>query len=1202
MAQRCKEPVDGTTATTHVAYFMSDSAFIFPITPSSVMSEVAHEWSMNGRKNAFGQPTMVRQMQSEAGSAGALHGALSEGALATTFTSSQGLLLMIPNMYKIAGELLPCVMHIAARTVATEALSIFGDHTDVYAVRSTGFAFLCSATVQECIHMSAAAHAATLSSEVPFAHFFDGFRTSHEIQKIDFPSDADLLACMNFDDVRRFRGRSLCCERPLLRGTAQNPDVFMQASESNLATLARVPAAIDEALARVNKVFGTNYRTYEYYGHPEATDVIVAMGSGTEVAISTANFLNSRDANSRVGVVRVRLFRPFVSAAFVAALPKTVKRICVLDRGRDGQAAADPLHQDVLSALGLAAPGRVQVCVGGVYGLSSKDFNPDHVIAVYRNLASASPKNRFSVGIVDDVTHNSLDMGEHVDALPQGTKQCLLWGIGGDGTIGANKTAIKLIADHTELHAQGYFAYDANKAGGLTVSHLRFGPTRFEAPYLVNDSNYVACHNFSYVHRFNLLSSLRTGGTFVLNCPCRTVEELDTALPVRLRREIARRQAKFYVIDATKIAKDNGMGPFINMVLQAVFFYLSHVLDVNEAVALLKKSIQKMYARKGEEVVRKNVASVDASLDPKALLHIEYPADRWLALADEHVPRMGLLTVPERLQKFNAELYEPTLAYDGESIPVSRFPRGGETPTGTTQLGKRGIAESVPHWNHEKCVQCNQCSFVCPHAVIRSYQISEEEMKNAPAGFDTLKSRKPGYRFRINVSALDCTGCSVCVEQCPVKCLEMKPLESEFEMQKDAIRFVREMVAPKPELGDRKTPVGIASHTPLFEFPGACAGCGETPLVRLVTQMFGERMVIAAATGCNSIWGASFPNVPYTTNARGEGPAWHNSLFEDAAELGYGITCAYRQRRERLIGIVRSVVDDAGSVQGLSAELKALLVEWLAHVRDFEKTRELRDRMNPLIDAIPANADCRVLELREKHNRELIARTSFWILGGDGWAYDIGFGGLDHVIANNEDVNILVLDTEVYSNTGGQRSKSTPLGARAKYAVLGKDTGKKDLGRIAMTYETAYVASIAQGANQQQCMDALREAEAYQGPSIVIAYTPCMEHQMVRGMKESQKNQKLAVETGYWLLYRFNPDLIHEGKNPFTLDSKPPSKPPKEFLDTQGRFITLQREHPEQAHLLHEALTRSLATRFVRYQRLVQLYEPAAPAAAPATH
>eukprot|EP00727_Mastigamoeba_balamuthi_P008430 m51a1_g4209 putative pyruvate-flavodoxin oxidoreductase (1185) ;mRNA; r:54559-58934 len=1089
-AKRKQEPVDGAGATAHVAYFLSDNAFIFPITPSSPMSEQAHAWSASGRLNVFGQPMLVVQMQSEAGAAGALHGAISLGAFATT--------------YKIAGELFPCVMHVAARTIATEALSIFGDHSDVYATRSTGWSFLCSATVQECIHMAAAAHWATLKSSVPFVHFMDGFRTSHEIQKIDFPSDDDLRAFVDWELVKEHRARGLCPERPVQRGTAQNPDVFFQASEANSPYFAHVPRVVEEALAKVREVFGVSYSLFEYHGHAAAEDVFVCMGSGAEVVRAAVDHLNER-RGARVGLV---------------------KAVC------------DPLHADVCAALSGRAGLRI---VGGRYGLSSKDFSPDMVLAAFKNLVSESPRNHFTVGIVDDVSMTSLEVAEHIDTLPAGTRQCMLWGIGGDGTVGANKAAIKLIADNTALHAQGYFAYDANKAGGLTVSHLRFGPNRFEAPYLLNESDYVACHHPSYINRFDLLGTLRSGGTFVLNCPWKTIKELEDNLPKQLLRDIATKRAEFYVIDASRIAEEAGIGRYINMVLQAVFFFLSRVLDVGQALQLLKDSIKKMYLHKGPKVIEQNVSAVDKSLASEALLKVTYDASAWESLPSEETVKETKL-VPERLEAFNRDVFEPVARFEGDKIPVSKMPRGGEVPTGTSQLSKRGIAEKIPHWHAEKCIQCNQCSFVCPHAVIRSYQISEPELATAPRGFESLKSRKPGFHFRINVSALDCTGCAVCAEQCPTKCLEMVPLAPEYSRTREAIGYVAG-VRPKPELGDRNTVLGIGSRQPLFEFPGACGGCGETPLVRLASQLFGERMVIAAATGCGTIWGGSFPLTPYTCNERGEGPAWHNSLFEDAAELGYGMACAYRQRRELYIARVRAAV--GARPAGMTEELRAALGEWLECCMSYDRSREMRDRLRPLLDAVPADADAAVLALREPHNAELLARTSFWIIGGDGWAYDIGYGGIDHVLASREDINILVMDTEVYSNTGGQRSKSTPMGAQAKFAVSGKDTHKKDLGRMAMAYETAYVASIAQGADMQQCINALKEAEAYDGPAIVVGYTPCTEHHLVRGMRDCMAVQKLAVQTGYWLLYRFNPSLVPQASpHPPSAPAPPPSRLP----------------------------------------------------------
>lgn len=1041
--------------------------------------------------------------------------------------------------------------------------------------------------------MAAASHVATVKSSVPFCHFFDGFRTSHEIQAIKFPTDDELRSLMDFEAIAKYRVRGLNPEHPVQRGSAQNPDVFFQASEANSIFYSKVPAIVEQIFVSVNKTFGTNYKLFEYIGHPQAENVIVVMGSAKEVVKSTVEYLNKK--GEKVGMINIRLYRPFSVSHFLAAIPKTAKRICVLDRGKDPLSVDDPLHADIASAL--LEPGstfRPEVLIGGRYGLSSKDFNPDMVLAVYKNLISKSPKNHFTVGINDDVMHTSLDVTEHINTLPEGTRQCLLWGIGGDGTIGANKTAIKLIADHTELHSQGYFSYDAFKSGGLTLSHLRFGPTVFEAPYLVSaHADYVACHNQTYVNRFpNLVSALKQEGTFVLNCPWTTLEELNNNLPAKLRKSIAEKKAAFYVIDASKIARDCSIGPYINMVLQAVFFYLSNVLPVKEALELLKGSIKKMYSKKGDAIVQQNIAAVDKSLDPAALIKVAYDEKAWLALKEEPLVNKGVLTVPQDIKDFDEDIFKPVAANLGDDIPVSKMPIGGELPTGTSQLSKRGIAESIPHWHEDSCIQCNFCSFVCPHAVIRAYQLNEEEMKNAPENFTTIKSRKSGYDFRINVSALDCTGCAVCAETCPKKCLEMVPLEPEYEKTKEAIKFLREEVKQKPELGDKKTVGGMAANQPLLEFPGSCAGCGETPLVRLLTQMFGDRMVIAAATGCNSIWGGSFPLVPYSKSSlTGRGPAWHNSLFEDGAELGYGMISGYRARRTLLITRVQEAI--AASPKGMTEDLKALLTEWHSICMDFEKSRTLADKLVPVLKALPADVDEKLKEIAKPYNLELYARTSFWIIGGDGWAYDIDYGGLDHVIANQEDINILVLDTEVYSNTGGQRSKATPLAAQAKFAVDGKETAKKDLGRMAMSYETAYVASIAQGADMQQCINALREAENFNGPSLVIAYTPCTEHHLIKGMKECMKVQKLAVETGYWVLYRFNPDLLIDGKNPFLLDSKAPAKDPKEFLSTQGRFVQLERENPEHAKALQVGLAKFLTTRYTRYSRMGNLYAPA---------
>jgi len=1192
------DAVDGCVATVNAAYYLSDATFLFPITPSSPMGEEASIAADQKRLNMFDQPLMVRQMQSEGGAAGALHGACTEGALATTFTSSQGLLLMLPNMYKIAGELLPCVIHIAARTIATHALSIFGDHSDVYATRGCGFAFLCSSSVQESAHMAIAAHVATVKASIPFAHFFDGFRTTHEIQKIKMPTPDQMKQCVDMEAINRFRNRALNPESPVLRGSAQNPDIYFQAAEASNKYFWAVPTVLEEVFAKIQSVFGVSYKLFEYFGAPDAENVIICMGSGSEVCKSTIEYLMAQ--GKKVGLLKVRLYRPFSIKHFVAELPKTVKKIAVLDRGKDPMGQGEPLYMDVCAALQEARIEGVTV-VGGRYGLSSKDFNPDMCLAVYKNLVNPTPKNHFTVGIIDDVTNTSLVVDEHIDTIPAGTRQCLLWGIGGDGTVGANKNAIKLIANNTEMHAQGYFAYDANKAGGLTVSHLRFGSTIFEAPYLITDSDYIACHKTNYISRFNLLRTLKPGGTFVLNCPWRTVEDMDKFIPARLRKSIAMKKAKFYVIDATKIAKEAQMGPFVNNVLQAVFFFLSGVLEVSIAINLLKTSIKKMYKRKGPEVIQKNINAVDMSLDPAALVSVQYPPS-WAELTEEITKPVGMLPPTDpKLSKFYEEVMAPIGRFEGEDIPVSKILPGGELPTATSQFVKRGIAANVPHWNLDKCVQCNRCSFVCPHAVIRSYYLDDEEMKAAPPTLKTKKANKPGFQFRINVSALDCTGCALCAETCPVKCLEMTPLEVEFPQNQDNIAFLHDNFKQKPQVGDKKTVLGMGMQQPLLEFPGSCAGCGETPYIRLITQMFGERMCIAAATGCNTIWGGSFPLVPYTTNGLGEGPAWANSLFEDGAEFGYGIASGYRQRRQRFINLVRSIVEDKGVVTGVTDQIRQMFSDWLQICMDFEKSRAMRDKLRPILAALTASTaalDPRLREVLLPANMKMWARTSFWIFGGDGFAYDIGYGGLDHVIANNEDINIFIMDTEVYSNTGGQRSKATQIGAQAKFAMGGKDTPKKDLGLMAMSYQSVYVASVAMGADNQQTINALREAEAYPGPSIVIAYCPCTEHNIISGMKECMKVQKLAVDTGYWINYRFNPLLMEENKNPFSLDTPEPKRDPKEYMSTQGRFVALERENPDVAKVLQGILIENLKKRYQHYKRLTKLYEPEAPAAA----
>lgn len=1202
-------PIDGCTAAATIAYAMSEAAYIFPITPSSPMAELVSSYESKGRKNIFGERVLVRQMQSEAGAAGALHGAATVGTLATTFTSSQGLLLMIPTLYKLSGELLPCVLHIGARTVATSALSIFGDHSDIYAIRGCGCALLCSASVKEAVHMAIAAHAAAVTASMPFCHFMDGFRTTHELQTVPaLPSTDELRACIDEQALAAFRARALNPSHPIQRGTAQNPDVYFQAVEANNPHYGEsIVARCEEAFERIAAVFGAHYAAFEYYGDPQATDVLVLMGSATEVAIAVA-------AGRRgVGVVRVRLYRPFSAARFVRALPRTARRLCVLDRGKDPQAVGEPLFQDVCAALRAQGPEcTLERVIGGRYGLSSKDFTPGMCAAVLRNLASDTPKTGFTVGIEDDVTHTSLDYCEDDvdDPLPCGVKQCLVWGLGGDGTVGANKTGIKLIVEAARggLYGQGYFAYDANKSGGLTVSHLRFGPQPFEAPYSVLGCDYLACHHASYVRRFpGLLGPLRRGGTFVLNCPWKKLADLEAEIPRSLRREVAVRRARFFVIDATEIAREAGLGPYVNMVLQTVFFALSRVVEPAErAVELLKDSVARMYGGKGPDVVARNIRAIDLAKDPQRLVEVAYPAEAWAndaTTSDSEEKDRNAVSFPEDLAAFKRDVFDPLNRWEGNAVPVSKIPPGGEVPhTGTSQLGKRGVAELVPHWRGSDCVQCNQCSFVCPHAVIRPYLLDAEEQAHlredpeASAQLETVPARggKDGRRFAIGVSTLDCTGCGVCAETCPAKCLDMVPLAEEHPANAARIRFLHDSVRRKQDVPTTGTlsltpqNVGLL-RVPYLEFPGSCPGCGETPLVRLLTQMSGQRMCMAAATGCNSIWGGSYPSVPYTRNDRGEGPAWHNSLFEDAAELGYGMATGYRCRRERFAHKVEEVI---ANNTDLSKELVTLLREWARDRMDYERSYALRDKIVAQLEREGDTCNTGVRELIAGA-RDLLARTSFWVVGGDGWAYDIGFGGLDHLAASGEDINVLVMDTEAYSNTGGQRSKATPLGAQAKFCARGKDTPKKDLGRMLMGYESVYVASIALGANMAHCLKVLAEAEAYPGPSVVIAYTPCIEHHIVGGMRNSVRVQKLAVETGFWLLYRFNPVLAERGENPFALDSRPPTRDLHEYLQTQGRYAALERDAPEEAGRVQAELKRQLETRFTRYQRFRDLYEPA---------
>lgn len=1164
--------VDGNTAAAHVAYAFSDVAAIYPITPSSPMGELIDAWSAQGRKNIFGQQVRVAELQSEGGAAGAVHGALSAGAFCSTFTASQGLLLMIPNMYKIAGELMPAVFHVAARAIAGQALSIFGDHQDVMAARATGFAMLASGSVQEAMDLALVAHLSTIRASVPFLHFFDGFRTSHEIQKIQMIDYDDIPQLVDWEGVKRHRERALNPEHPVLKGSAQNPDIYFQVNEAANKFYQAVPDIVAEEMEKVSKLTGREYHLFDYVGAPDAEHVIVMMGSGAETAEETVEYLNKK--GEKVGLIKVRLFRPFSAKHFLKAVPETVKKIAVLDRTKENGAFGEPLYLDVCSVY--QNIHKNITIVGGRYGLGSKEFTPAMVKAVFDNLKQKEPKNRFTVGIIDDVTHTSLPVDEPLDTSPEGLVQCKFWGIGGDGTVGANKDAIKIIGDNTDLYVQGYFAYDSKKSGGVTVSHLRFGKKPIKSTYLITKADYIACHHPSYVNKYDLLEGIREGGIFVLNAPW-NINELDKYLPNSLKRKIAEKKVRFYVINAVKIAEEVGLGGRINMVMQTVFFKLANVIPVDKAIKYLKDAIEKTYGKKGRDVVEMNWKAVDMALDN--INEVKYPST-WATLEPEK---------PEEKEdepEFVKKVMRPMLAMKGDTLPVSAFAPGGIFPTGTTKYEKRGVAIKVPEWQKEFCIQCNQCAFVCPHASIRPVLVTEEEMKKAPKGFEAIKAvgkGAEGLYYRIQVSTLDCVGCGVCVEECPSpkgKALVMKPLETQTPTQVPIHEYIEKNIPIRTLDMNKFTVKGSQFQQPLMEFSGACAGCGETPYVKLITQLFGDRMIIANATGCSSIWGGSAPSFPYCTNKNGHGPAWANSLFEDNAEYGLGMVLATIQRRKKLAELVQQAIDE----NKISGELKEAFKDWLENKDDAEKSREYGDKIKALLEK--NHSDKLLNEIWE--SRDLLTKKSIWAIGGDGWAYDIGYGGLDHVLAMGEDINILVLDTEVYSNTGGQASKATPIGSVAKFAASGKKTKKKDLGLMAMSYGYVYVASVAMGANKNQLLKALKEAESYPGPSLIIAYAPCINHGIKAGMSKSQHEQKLAVECGYWPLYRFDPRLADQGKNPFQLDYKGPETSVRDFIMGEVRYNSLTITFPEEAKKLHKKLEEDVKARYEKYKKLAE--------------
>jgi pyruvate-ferredoxin/flavodoxin oxidoreductase len=1158
MAQKLIKTVDGNTATSWVAYALSECAAIYPITPSSNMGEMVDEWSSQGMKNIFGQTMKVRELQSEAGAAGAVHGCLSAGALTSTYTASQGLLLMIPNMYKIAGELLPGVFHVSARALAAHALSIFGDHQDVMACRQTGFAMLAGCSVQEAHDMALVAHLSAIEASVPFLHFFDGFRTSHEVQKIEVLDFSEIAKMVNMDKVAAFRARSMNPEHPDVRGTAQNPDIYFQGREAANKYYQAVPGIVKEVMKKVSAATGRSYGLFDYYGAPDAERVVVAMGSSCE----TIKEVIDAAKGEKIGLVTVRLYRPWCSESFLGALPKTAKTVTVLDRTKEPGSSYEPLYLDVASTLRDA--GNPAALIGGRYGLGSKEFTPAMVKAVYDNMAGAR-KNHFTVGINDDVAGTSLPMPAYKDTTPAGTVQCMFWGLGSDGTVGANKEAIKIIGDNTDMYAQGYFAYDSKKSGGITVSHLRFGKEPIRSTYLVNAADYVAVHKSNYVTLYDVLEGIKEGGTFVLNSRW-TLEDMDAELPGHVKAAIAKKKLKFYNIDAVKIAQGVGLGGRINMIMQTAFFKLAGVLPFEKAVELLKKSIQKAYGKKGEKIVQMNIDAVDQTV--AALTEMKYPA-AWSDAAEAEKPTAN---VPD----YVAKIARPVLAQKGDTLPVSVFDPAGVTPVSTSQYEKRAVAINVPQWVKENCIQCNQCAFVCPHSAIVPNLLSDEEKAKAPADFETLPAQGKelkGLAFRIQINTQDCMGCGNCADICPakVKALVMKPIDTQLQREVPNFAFCQ-TVSWKDGLMKRDSVKGSQFSQPLMEFSGACAGCGETPYVRVLTQMFGERMIVANATGCSSIWGASAPTTPYCQNKDGHGPAWGNSLFEDAAEFGYGIGFATDHRRARLMETVKAAL-----AEDLPDDLKAALNGWLCGSEDADKSALFARQIKSILAAMPAKSE--VLKAVEA-GADLLVKKSVWCFGGDGWAYDIGFGGLDHVIASGENINILVMDTEVYSNTGGQSSKATPTGAIAKFAAAGKRTRKKDLARIAMTYGNVYVATVSMGYNKQQMIKAFSEAEAYPGPSIILAYAPCINQGIKRGMGKTQDQEKLATASGYWPLFRYNPLLADEGKNPLVIDSKAPDGSVSDFILSENRFAALDKMMPETAKQLRTTLESDVMDRW----------------------
>ena len=1169
---RKKKSMDGNSAAAHVSYAFTEVAAIYPITPSSNMAEETDAMAARGVKNIFGQTVRVAEMESEGGAAGAVHGSLSAGALTTTYTASQGLLLMIPNMYKIAGELIPSVIHVSARCVSTHALNIFGDHSDVMACRQTGYAMLCSANVQEVMDLGAVAHLSTLKSRVPFLHFFDGFRTSHEIQKIEVWDYDDLKSMVDMDDVQAFRARALNPERPVLRGSAENSDIFFQHREACNKYYNDAVATTEMYMNMVNEKLGTDYKLFNYYGAEDADRVIVAMGSVCDTIKETVDFLNAR--GEKVGMIKVHLYRPFSVKHLIDVVPDSVKFISVIDRTKEPGSLGEPLFLDVVAALKNSKFSDVPV-YGGRYGLGSKDTLPAHIISVYNNMNAPQPKTEFTLSINDDVTNLSLDVTESPDTTPKGTTSCKFWGLGSDGTVGANKDSIKIIGDNTDMYAQGYFFYDSKKSGGITVSHLRFGSSPITSTYLINKANFVACHNPSYVTKYDMVQDIVPGGTFLLNCIW-SPEELDKQLPAKMKKYIAENNINFYTINGIKIAEEVGLPGRASTILQSAFFTIANIIPVDKAIELMKKAVVKKFSKKGEAVVNANCNGIDRG--SKEVVKIDVP-ESWKDAVDEEKEIVIPTNRPE-MKDFVKNILHPIDHLHGDDLPVSKFVdrADGVYPQGSAAFEKRGIAITVPEWDGTKCAQCNLCSMVCPHAVIRPVCLNEEEVKNAPEGTQLVKHKKTDYQYAIIVSTLDCTGCGSCANVCPTKSLTMKPIASQLKSQ--PVYDALSQIDAKPEVLTNNT-IGVQYTKPYLEFSGACAGCGETPYAKLATQLYGDRMYIANATGCSSIWGGSAPSTPYTVDKKGHGPAWSNSLFEDNAEFGYGMMLAQKQIRERLANDAQVLLDTpvADKVQA-----------WLDTYDDAAANTEASDALIAALENTELDGEANDAKVDFLKDKDYAAKKYQFIFGGDGWAYDIGFGGLDHVIAQNQDVNIVVFDTEVYSNTGGQASKATPTGAVAKFAASGKVVKKKDLAQIAMSYGYVYVAQVAMGANAAQCLKAFQEAAAYNGPSLIICYAPCINHGIK--MPFNQAEQKKAVMAGYWNLFRFNPALAEEGKNPFSLDSKAPTADYVEFIEGETRYSALKRSFPGKAEELFGIAAENSIEKYNKLAKLVDFYAP----------